>query len=128
MNVFDFVKDINGPKKDIMINSANPELAEKDYIPWIVNKTFSYFSDTVWYANEMNKYSDLSNQMQYHYFLYSINKGKRFAEQVKKKYSDDVQLIASYFNYSNKRAEETLNILTPQQVQDIREKTRTGGV
>ena len=128
MNVFDFVKDINGDKKDLITNSSNPELTEKDYIPWIINKTFSYFSDTIWYANEMNKHADLSNRMQYDYFLRSINKGKRFAEQFKKTTSDDVQLIAKYFNYNIKRAEETLRILTVEQLQEIKDKIRIGGV
>lgn len=129
MNVFDFVKDINGPKKDIIRNSVNPELTEKDYVPWIINKTFSYFSDTIWYANEMNIYgSVLSNQLQYDYLRSSINKGKRFAEQVKKNLSDDIKVIADYYSCNNKRAEEILTILTPQQIQDIKDKTRIGGV
>ena len=128
MSIWDFVKDINGDKKDLITNSSNPELTEKDYIPWIINKTFSYFSDTIWYANEMNKHADLSNRMQYDYFLHSINKGNRFAEQFKKTTSDDVQLIAKYFNYNIKRAEETLRILTVEQLQEIKDKIRIGGV
>lgn len=126
-NPFAYVNDINYDKKDIIRNSPNPELAARDYNPWIVNKTLSYFVDTIMYSNEMNKNSHLSNQMQYDYFLGSINKRKRFAKQFKKTVSEDIDCISRYYGYSLKRAEEVLSILTAKQIKTIKQKLETGG-
>lgn len=126
-NPFDFVNDINFDKKDIIRNSPNPELAAKGYNPWIVNKTLSYFPDTLFYVNEMNKNAHLSNEMQYSYYLVSINKRKRFAKQSKKTVSDDVNNIAKYYGYSLRRAEEVFSILTAEQIKTIKLKLEVGG-
>ena len=126
-NPFEFVNDINFDKKDIVRNSPNPELAIKGYNPWIVNKTLSYFQDTLFYVNEMNKNPHLSNYMQYSYYLVSINKRKRFAKQSKKVVSDDVSSIAKYYGYSLRRAEEVLSILTAEQIKTIKQKLEVGG-
>jgi hypothetical protein len=125
--VFAYINDVNFGKKDIIRNSANPELAAKGYDAWITNKTLSYFDDTIFYANEMNKSAHLTNQQQYDYFLNSINKRKRFAKQTKKTTSDDVNNIAKYFGYSLKRAEEALTVLTADQVRAIKQKLELGG-
>lgn len=126
-NPFDFVNDINFDKKDIIRNSSNPELAAKGYNPWIVNKTLSYFPDTLFYVNEMNKNPHISNEMQYSYYLVSINKRKRFAKQSKKTVSDDVNNIAKYYGYSLRRAEEVFSILTAEQIKTIKLKLEVGG-
>lgn len=126
-NPFDYINEINYDKKDIIRNSPNPELAARGYNPWLTNKTLSYFQDTILYSNEMNKNAHLSNQMQFDYFLNSINKRKRFAKQSKKVVSDDVNNIAKYYGYSLKRAEEVLSILTANQIKTIRKKLEIGG-
>lgn len=126
-NPFDYLNDINYDKKDIIRNSPNPELAARGYNPWLTNKTLSYFQDTILYSNEMNKNAHLSNQMQFDYFLNSINKRKRFAKQSKKVVSDDINNIAKYYGYSLKRAEEVLSILTAKQIKTIKQKLETGG-
>lgn len=126
-NPFDYINDINYDKKDIIRNSPNPELAAKGYNPWITNKTLSYFQDTIMYSNEMNKNAHLINQMQFDYFLNSINKRKRFAKQSKKVISDDANSIAKYYGYSLRRAEEVLSILTADQIKIIKQKLEPGG-
>jgi len=126
-NPFDYINDINYDKKDIIRNSSNPELAAKGYNPWITNKTLSYFQDTIFYANEMNKNAHLINQMQFDYFFQCINKRKRFAKQSKKVVSDDASSVAKYYGYSLRRAEEVLSILTADQIKTIKQKLEIGG-
>lgn len=126
-NPFDYLNDINYDKKDIIRNSPNFELAAKGYNPWLTNKTLSYFQDTIMYSNEMNKNPHLINQMQFDYFLNSINKRKRFAKQSKKVISDDANNVAKYYGYSLRRAEEVLSILTADQIKTIKQKLETGG-
>jgi hypothetical protein len=75
----------------------------------------------------MNKGYHLSNQMQFDYFLNSINKRKRHSKQAKKTITDDAKDISNYFGYSLKKAEEALSVLTPVQIKTIKEKLQTGG-
>jgi hypothetical protein len=118
---------VSDNKKDIIRDSDNPELAAKGYNAWLTNKTLSYFQDTILYANEMNKSYHLSNQMQFDYFLNSINKRKRHSKQAKKTVTEDVKDVSRYFGYSLKKAEEALSVLTPVQIKTIKEKLQTGG-
>ena len=39
MKPFDYVNSINFTKKNLMKNTANDELAEKDYVPFLTNKS-----------------------------------------------------------------------------------------
>ena len=55
MNPFDYVNAINYSKKDIMVTRDD----EKVYVPFMVNRSRSYFSDTLLLANEMNKFHHL---------------------------------------------------------------------
>ena len=43
MNPFEYVNAVNSTKKDIMID----DVAEKAYNPFMVNRSLSYFADTV---------------------------------------------------------------------------------
>ncbi len=83
MKPFDYVNSINFTKKNLMKNTANDELAEKDYVPFLTNKSLSYFTDTLLYANEMNRYHFLDKRLQYEFYLNSIRKKKRFAKWAK---------------------------------------------
>ena len=59
MTPFDYLNAINLTKKNIF---AEDPLADKEYVPYIVNRGLSYFPDTVLYANEMNKRYDAPNE------------------------------------------------------------------
>ena len=50
MNPFEYVNAINHTKQNVMVD----DMAEKAYNPFMVNRTLSYFSDTILMANEMN--------------------------------------------------------------------------
>ena len=38
---------------------------EKAYAPFLVNRSLSYYQDTVMFANEMNRHAQLDNRLQY---------------------------------------------------------------
>ena len=62
MNPFDFVNSINSNNKpDIMTGSENDALMESSYVPFVVNRTFSYFPETVLLANQVNLFPQLDN-------------------------------------------------------------------
>ena len=97
MNPFDYVNAINYTKKDIM---QTPE-DESAYNPFMVNRSLSYFSDTVGIANEMNRYHHLEKRLQFSFLINIIRKRKRFSKWVKPELENDVDVVKEYYGYSN---------------------------
>jgi hypothetical protein len=126
MKPFDFINDINFGKKNLMRKTENDELSEKAYIPYITNRSLSYFTDTLLYANEMNKYSHLDNKLQYEFLLNSIRPKKRFAKWHKPEQDDDVELVSEFYNYSLSKAHQVLSILSDKQLSAIRDRMTLG--
>jgi len=113
MNLGKVLESINYTKEDVL----DPQ--GKDYVPFIVNKSLSYFMDTVAYANEMNKHPFLDKRMQYDYLKWSIRKRKRFSGWVKKDKSDVIDAIIKYYDVSYRKATEYERLLTEDQKQEI---------
>ena len=53
---------------------------EKKYPPFIINKGLSYFSDTVMFANEMNRLHHASKHAQFSFLLNTIRNKKRLSK------------------------------------------------
>ena len=124
MSPFDFINAINESKKNLF---EDPQAA-KDYKPFIVNRGLSYFSDTVLYANEMNKHPELDKDQQFSFFLNIIPRKKRFSKWAKKEASTEtLDLVKEYFGYSSERAKDALSILSDQDLMMIKEKLYKGG-
>lgn len=124
MNPFDFVNSINQSKKDLM---SVPEVSETDYVPFVVNRTVSYFPETILYANEINRYQFLDNKLQYHYLLNTIRPGKRFAKWVKREDVEDLDAVKQYYGYSTEKAQQALSVLTVDNLHYIKQKLQRGG-
>lgn len=125
MKPFDYINAINMTKKDLMKGTENDALAESAYIPFITNKTLSYFPDTIMHANEMNIHHNLDNKLQFHYLLNSVRTAKRFTKWLKKD-SSDLELIRQYYGYSTEKATQAIQILSPEQISLIRKKLTQG--
>lgn len=120
MNPFDYVNAINMSKKDLMTGSEDDQQAEKDYVPYLVNRALSYFPDTIFFASDMNKRPDLDKKLQFHFLLNSIRPGKRFSKWAKKEDSDDLQVVMKYYDYSIDKAKQVLPLLSNEQLSIIR--------
>lgn len=121
----DYVPAISHTKKNLM--DSEDELWEKSYQPYLVNKTFSYYLDTVLYSNEMNLHADVDSKLQFDYLLNSIRPRKRFSPWNKKEIDSDIEVIKEYYGYSNRKAEEVLSILSDAQIEYIKSKLYKGG-
>ena len=77
------------------------ERAMKKYPKYVVNKMLSGHVDCIMHVNEMNRYYSLDNALQYHYFLYSIRKSKRFSPWHKQSTDNDLELVKQFYGYSN---------------------------
>ncbi len=125
MKLTDWLNSINYNKNDII--GSNP-LSEREYVPFVINRSLSYFPDTLFHANEMNLNHFLSKKMQYDYLRTAVRKRKRFSKWDKKAESDDVDFVKTYFGYSTKKAMEVLTVLSKEQLKQLRSKYNTGGV
>lgn len=106
---------------------SDDEQWEKNYQPYLVNKNYSNFQDTILYANEMNKYHNLDNKLQFDYLLNSIRPRKRFSPWHKKTIHNDSDYVKEYYGYNNKKTEQALNILTKKQIEEIKSQLNKGG-
>ena len=127
MNPFDFVNAINHTKVNVIETADNKDLVEKSYNPFIVNRSLSYFIDTVLAANEMNS-RQIDNKLQFEFLLNTVRPKRRFAKWAKKREDDLVELVKDYYGYSTKKAIQALSVLTEQQKQAIRTRMNKGGV
>jgi hypothetical protein len=123
MNPFEYVNAINMTKKNIMVD----DIAEKQYVPYMTNRSLSYFNDTVLIANEMNINHHLDNRLQFDFFINIIRKRKRFSKWFKPESQSDVEVVKAYYGYSNEKARQVLPLLTKEQLEVLKKKVDKGG-
>ena len=123
MNPFEYLNAINMTKQDIMVD----DIAEKGYNSFIVNRSLSYFNDTVLYANEMNVNHHIDNRLQFDFFINIVRKKKRFSKFMKPETVSDVEAVKEYYGYSNEKAKSALTLLTSKQINELKKKVYKGG-
>lgn len=119
----DWLASINQSK----INMIEEHDAEKEYPPYIINRCMSGFIDTIMYSNEMNLNSHLDKKLQYDFYLNSIRTKKRFSPWMRKEEIKDLELVKSYYGYSNEKAKQALSILNKEQLEHIKLQLDIGG-
>jgi hypothetical protein len=123
LSPFDFLNDINYDKKNIMVD----DIAEKQYSSFMVNRGLSYFNDTVLMANEMNINHHLDNRLAFDFFINIVRKRKRFSKWFKPESNSDVEVVKTYYGYSNEKARQVLTLLTKEQLEELKKKVYRGG-
>ncbi len=123
VNPFEFLNSINYTKKDIMVD----DIVEKEYNSFMVNRSLSYFPDTVLAANEMNLNHHLDPRLQFDFLINIIRKRKRFSKWDKKKIDSDVEVIKEYYGYNEEKALQVLEILSTDQIHELYKKVNKGG-
>ena len=123
MNPFTYLNSINFSKEDVMVD----DVAEKGYNSFLINRSMSYFYDTVGIANVMNRYHHLDNKLQYHFLINIIRKRKRFSKWIKPETESDIEVIKQYYGYSNDKAKQVLSLLSPENIKSIKQKVSKGG-
>jgi len=122
----DYLKAINETKTPLL--DSDDKTWEKKYPPFVINRCLSMFYDTIMHSNEMNGLYFLPKRMQFHYLINSIRKKKRFGGKwlSQKKYKD-LEVVKEYYGYSNSKAKETLNLLSDDQIENIKLGLKQGG-
>ena len=115
------------------VNFTKEDLTEEDpyvitsYPPFIVNRCLSGHLDAIMFANEMNKFPNLDKDLQYSFYLNTLRKKKRFSPWLRKEKVTDLEIIKQYYGYSNEKALNALKILTPDQINFIKQRLDIGG-
>jgi hypothetical protein len=117
-----WLNSINHEKVDIFT-----EENKKEYPAYIVNRCLSGFIDTVMMANEMNINPHLSSKLQYQFLLNTVRPKRRFSPWLRKEKQDDLEVVKSYYGYSNEKAAAALSILSSDQLNSIKLKQTRGG-
>ena len=123
MNPFEYANAINYTKRNIMVD----DIAEKAYLPYMINRQLSYFPDTVLAANEMNGHHHVDNRLQFDFFINIIRKRKRFSKWFKPEQISDLETVKSYYGYSNEKARQVLHLLSTEQINELKNKVAKGG-
>ena len=120
----DWLNSINQNKTNLM---EEDETSKKDYPPYIVNKCLSGHVDCIMYANEMNMNHSLDKKLQYDFFINIVRIKKRYSPWIRKDKIKDLDVVKSYYKYSDEKAEQALKILRQDQINFIKNKLETGG-
>ena len=125
MNPFDYVNSITLSKRNIMVTPED----EKGYAAFLINRGLSQFQDTILYANEMNRYHKLDNKLQYAFLINTVRKRKRFSKWAKQDKSnlEMIEVIKTYYGYSNDKARQVLSLLNNEQLNELQRKVDHGG-
>jgi len=120
----DIIPSIQHTKK-IVVTTEN----ERDYVPFVVNRSISFHLDMVMAANQMNMMPSADGLLQYHYLLNTVRSYKRPFQKWQKREDDtNLEVIKECYGYSNEKAKEALNVLTSDQLNEIKKKLNKGGL
>lgn len=120
----DVIPSIQQTKK-VVITTEN----ERDYVPFVVNRSISFHLDMVMAANEMNMNASADNLLQYHYLLNTVRAYKRpFQKWQKRDIVENLDAVKEYYNYSNEKAKDALSLLSNAQIEEIKKSLNKGGL
>ena len=126
---FDFMKAVSETKKDIIRDSDNPEMVEKEYdsYAYVINRGFSYFEDTILHANEMNQRSNMFGIGQFDYYKGMLRKRARFSKWHKAEPNKDLDVIQEVYQCNRTVAKQYLKVLSKDQLEEVHSKLFVGG-
>lgn len=127
--IWDYINSINFDKKNMMRNSENDAVAEKQYDPYTVNKSLSLFPDTIEYANMINQNYHLDNRPQYEFLINIVRKRKRFFKGgwPKPEKDETLDAICEVYKCNRQQAIEYLKLLSKEQIYIIKKQLEKGG-
>ena len=124
MELKDWLNSLNFTKENLLDDDPH---SIKEYPPYIINRCMSGHMDAVMFAQEMNKYHFLDKDLQYNFYLNILRKRKRFSPWIRKDKVSDLDYVKRYYGYSNEKASQVMKILTPDQINYIKQRLETGG-
>ena len=122
----EYLNAINHTKERLL--DSEDEEWEKKYPPFIVNKCVYPFQDTIMLVNEINQLPHLDKKLQFDFLINSVRSRRRFSPWLKASRIEDLEYVKQYYDYSNAKAKQALDILTDEQISTLKHKLRKGGM
>jgi hypothetical protein len=123
---FDFVTSICSNDKTSLLDDC-PE-GRSQYLPFIINRSLSYHSDTVLLVNEMNRNAHLGVDQQYDFLRLTIRPRRRFAKWVKPEKNPNAEVIAEYYNISTTLASTMVDLIDSASIKNMKKHLDKGGI
>jgi hypothetical protein len=112
---FSVLNDINAGKQ--------PKEPEK-FNPWLSNRFFSFFPDTLFFAQMMNLNYDLEPKYQLAWYINTVRPSKRWQKWLKKELIEDYDLIQEWYGFGDRKTKEALAVLSKEQLKVLRHKNK----
>lgn len=126
---FSFVNSINKKTNYDII-----EASEDEYNAFITNRAFSFFPDTIHFANEMNKYGGgLGNREQFDFYYHGLPKQNRWSKGKWKKEeaerNEKLDILRSHFSgeWSERKILEVIDLFSDDEIKQLKETQYKGG-
>jgi len=76
----------------------------------------------------MNSRTHRSKKLQYDFLRYIIKPKKKYNKWLKSEKLEAIEVIKEFYGYSNEKARQVCSILSPQQIEVLKQKLRKGGL
>ncbi len=116
-SVFDYINSINN--KNYIWNDNS----EKEFNTYITLSAFSYYPDTIFFANELNKFQKISKKEVYDFLFYVVPCKKRWSpwnKQDKKEREFNLQ-VAQLYNIGIIEAKSLIQLLNNEELNRLKE-------
>ncbi len=115
-------------KKGYLFEKGKEEEIERKYPSFMINRALSQYEDTVLLANEVNRMSaSLDPKLQYDFLYHLVPKKRRFSKWAKAQKSDTINMIVEAYNISVRKAEEISDLLSEDDIENLRTYLCKGG-
>ena len=126
VNPFEFVTAINTSKENLFETKG---YTDSDYSSFLVNRALSYYTDTIFFANEANRIlNNVPPRSQFDFYRFAITPRKRYSKWAKPPSNETVKLIMTYYNISLEKALSVMDLLSKDDIEKIKTCQETGGV
>lgn len=136
LEIKDLLKSVFQSKEDLATTiDDNSVVVERVLLEapemWVVKRIISFSPEYVNEVNDINVLPNVSETMQYDYLRFRMPKLKKapYNPYIKPdKLTEDVKLVMEFYQYSESKARQALSILSPEQLQMIRDSYDEGGL
>lgn len=120
VSLFDLIKDISESGKYIDNYYKENKSLPPQYNSYMILRVFSEYPDTILLANEMNKYWELPDEMQWRFLKNTIYKKKRFGYTKTMTVDNNaIEVLANYFHCSVKEMQKNIKVFTKEKLNEI---------
>jgi len=120
---FRYIKAVGQTKDDIWNEDSNGE-----YVPFLTNRCFSLYADTVLFAQMMNEMWHLPADMQYRFYLNILRPASRYSGKwPKREKNEAVMTLIHDHKLGSRSAKQALQFLSKEQLQELADSRKDKG-